>query len=304
MEKKQKQMTDAELAKTLGKYQSRAFWYLLFGLIGIIAGIVCCFAVPAQIPKTVLTFVLFGGGLCAAIFLSGGAQKKCTALLEEGLGDFFRAEYEKRFGEERTDTSLAIDAAYVQSLAPLAGEWEDCEIEHFHTGLHSGVPFSAANIRLIHVYERGNVQEDLAEWRDLVAQGLVLRCKTDIAATSPIQVTARKKDDPAGTTGDAAFDSRFRTDAALSPAMRAWILDLDARVPGTILCLRWEENELAIVWKTDYAFAAVASRVDLRDLDAARQSYRASLTQMAHILDFILANPVLYTNKPEEGETK
>ncbi len=301
MEKKQKQMTDAELAKTLGKYQSRAFWYLLFGLIGIFAGIVCCFAVPAQIPKTVLTFVLFGGGLCAAIFLSSGAQKKCTALLEEGLGDFFRAEYEKRFGEERTDTSLAIDAAYVQSLAPLAGEWEDCEIEHFHTGLHSGVPFSAANIRLIHVYERGNVQEDLAEWRDLVAQGLVLRCQTDIAAAAPIHVTARKKDDPAGTTGDAAFDSRFRADTALSPSMCAWILDLDARVPGTILCLRWEENELAIVWKTDYAFAAVASRVDLSDLDAARESYRSSLRLMAHILDFILANSALFDS--EKGES-
>lgn len=304
MEKKQRQMTDAELAKTLGKYQSRAFWYLLFGLIGVIAGIVCCFAVPAQIPKTVLTFVLFGGGLCAAIFLSGGAQKKCTALLEEGLGDFFRAEYEKKFGTERADASLVIDAAYVQSLAPLAGEWEECEIEHFHTGVHSDVPFSAANIRLIHVYERGNVQEDLAEWRDLVAQGLVLRCQTEHIAQVPLYVTARKKDDPTGTTGDAAFDSRFRTDAALSSTMRTWILDLDARVPGTILCLRWEENTLAIVWKTDYAFAAVASRVDLRDLDAARQSYRSSLTQMAHILDFILTNPVLYTNKPEEGETK
>lgn len=301
MEKKQKQMTDAELAKTLGKYQSRAFWYLLFGLIGIIAGIVCCFAVPAQIPKTVLTFVLFGGGLCAAIFLSSSAQKKCTALLEEGLGDFFRAEYEKRFGAERTDASLAIDAAYVQSLAPLAGEWEECEIEHFHTGVHSDVSFSAANIRLIHVYERGNVQEDLAEWRDLVAQGLVLRCQTDIAASAPIHVTARKKDDPAGTTGDAAFDSRFHTDKALSPAMRAWILDLDARVPGTILCLRWEGNELAIVWKTDYAFAAVASRVDLSDLDAARESYRSSLRMMAHILDFILANSALFDS--EKGES-
>ncbi len=300
MEKQQRQMTDAELAKTLGKYQTCAFLYLLFGLIGIIAGIVCYFAVPAPIPKTILTFVLFGGGLCAAIFLSGGAQKKCTALLEEGLGDFFRAEYEKKFGTERADASLVIDAAYVQSTAPLAGEWEECEIEHFHTGVHSDVPFSAANIRLIHVYERGNVQEDLAEWRDLVAQGLVLRCQTDIAASAPIHVTARKKDDPAGTTGDTAFDSRLRTDAALSSAMRTWILDLDARVPGTILCLRWEEDTLAIVWKTDYAFAAVASRVDLRDLDAARQSYRASLTQMAHILDAIHANPALYSNKPKE----
>mgnify|MGYP001705121887 FL=1 len=46
--------------------------------------------------------------------------------------------------------------------------------------------------------------------------------------------------------------------------------------------------------ETDYAFACVASSVDLRDLDALRRSYVSSLQEMGRIIDLLAENSELF----------
>lgn len=57
---------------------------------------------------------------------------------------------------------------------------------------------------------------------------------------------------------------------------------------------RWEGRVLSLAVETDYGFAAVASNVDLRDLDALRRSYCASLHAMEETLDLLLKNTALF----------
>lgn len=51
---------------------------------------------------------------------------------------------------------------------------------------------------------------------------------------------------------------------------------------------------LTLALETDYGFAAVAGSADLRDLDAARESYRRSLRELAGVLDLLLENTALF----------
>ena len=46
--------------------------------------------------------------------------------------------------------------------------------------------------------------------------------------------------------------------------------------------------------RDSYGFAAVASNVDLRDLDALRRSYCVSLHAMEETLDLLLKNTALF----------
>lgn len=55
-----------------------------------------------------------------------------------------------------------------------------------------------------------------------------------------------------------------------------------------------EGGVLTLALETDYGFAAVAGSVDLRDLDAARESYRRSLRELAGVLDLLLENTALF----------
>ena len=52
--------------------------------------------------------------------------------------------------------------------------------------------------------------------------------------------------------------------------------------------------------ETDYGFASVASDVDLRDLDAVRGSYIASLQEMGRTLDLLLKNTALFAGQKRE----
>lgn len=47
-------------------------------------------------------------------------------------------------------------------------------------------------------------------------------------------------------------------------------------------------------WRRTTALAAFAGSVDLRDLDAARESYRRSLRELAGVLDLLLENTALF----------
>ena len=277
-------MTDAELSRKLGHYQRLASRCLAVGLIGVIGGIVSFFAVRDTALRVILAAVLFFGGICCAIFLGGGARKKLKLLLQEQLGDFF------------------------QSLPLLEGRWEECFVEDNYTARYRGLPFSAANVRLDHTYRRGNPREGYETCSDTVFRGLVLRCRTRIPAPSPIRGSARTEADNGGVkTGNAAFDRRFCVTAKqeqdafrlLTPEFLQLIGTLERDAAGKLLGFLWDGEVFSLAMETNYAFASIASHVDLRDLDAARRSYRNSLQAMAELLDLLLTDTALFAGQDQ-----
>ncbi len=253
--------------------------------------------------KAILTGVLFFGGVCCAVFLGGSAQKKLKALIQEQFGDFFRTEWEKAFGPDMHTPEMCVDEPFLRTFHLLDGQWEECTVENFHEGDYRGVHFSAANVRLDHVYERGCGHEGYETCHEMVFKGLVLRCETQTPAPSPVLVNARTEDSPRGAaTGDALFDRCFCVTAEpeqdalslLAPQFMELMNEFRQRVEGQLLGFRWEGRVLSLAVETDYGFAAVASNVDLRDLDALRRSYCASLHAMEETLDLLLKNTALF----------
>ena len=229
-------------------------------------------------------------------------QKKLKALMHEQLGDFFRSEWEKTFGPDIHTPEMRIDEPFMKALHLLDGEWETCSVENFHEGEYGGVHFSAANVRLDHVYQRGTPHEGFETCSSMVFRGLVLRCAARVSAASPVLAAARTADSPRGIlTGHAAFDRSFcvtadsEQDAArlLTPQTIGFLTAFDRSVEGQLLSLCWRENTFSLALETDYAFAAVAGSVDLRDLDAVRRSYVRSLQEMCCVLDQLMASPAL-----------
>jgi len=168
-------MSEAELSKKLGQYQKQARIWTIIGLVGVLGGVISFFAVEDIVLKSVLMAVLFFGGVCAALLLGGGAQKKLKALMQDQMGDFFRAELENAFGPDMNTAQMRIDEKLVRSLVLLDNQWEEIETENFREGEHNGVHFSVANVRLNHIYERGAPQDGLETCRDMVFKGIVLR---------------------------------------------------------------------------------------------------------------------------------
>ena len=274
-------LSDAELSKKLGHYQKMSRVWILVGLFGALSGTVSYFAVQDTALKAILTGVLFFGGVCCAVFLGGSAQKKLKALIQEQFGD----------------------EPFLRTFHLLDGQWEECTVENFHEGDYRGVHFSAANVRLDHVYERGCGHEGYETCHEMVFKGLVLRCETQTPAPSPVLVNARTEDSPRGAaTGDELFDRCFCVTAEpeqdalslLAPQFMELMNEFRQRVEGQLLGFRWEGRVLSLAVETDYGFAAVASNVDLRDLDALRRSYCASLHAMEETLDLLLKNTALF----------
>lgn len=255
-------MPDAALSRKLGHYQKMAAVWRLVGLAGAVGGVIAFFAVQDTALRAVLTAALFFGGICCAVFLGGGAQKKYRALLREQLGDFFRAELEKAFGPDLRPPALGIDEPFLKTLSLAEGAWEESEVENLRGGVYRGVRFTAANVRLRHVYRRGAPHEGYETCSEEVFRGLILRCET-------------REGTPA-------------------PRLAEWAQTLGRQIEGKVCDLRREGGVLTLVLETDYGFAAVAGSVDLRDLDAARESYRRSLRELAGVLDLLLENTALF----------
>lgn len=297
-----RRMTDAELSKRLGRYQKMSTVWLLVGVAGAVSGTISFFVVHDMALKAILVTVLFFGGVCCAIFFGGGAQKKLKTLMQEQLGDFFRAEWEKAFGPDIHTPEMRIDEPFMKALHLLDDEWEECTVENFHEGDHCGVHFSAANVRLDHVYQRGTPHEGFETCTSMVFKGIVLRCETHVPVSSPILANARTEDSPRGVlTGHEVFDRSFcvtadnEQDAArlLTPQFIDFLTAFDRNVEGQLLGLCWKENTFSLALETDYGFAAVAGSVDLRDLDAVRRSYIKSLQEMGSVLDMLMTSPAL-----------
>ena len=255
-------MPDAALSRKLGHYQKMAAVWRLVGLAGAVGGVIAFFAVQGTALRAVLTAALFFGGICCAVFLGGGAQKKLKALLREQLGDFFRAELEKAFGPDLRSPALGIDEPFLKTLSLAEGAWEESEVENLRGGVYRGVRFTAANVRLRHVYRRGAPHEGYETCSEEVFRGLILRCET--------------------------------REGAPVPRLAEWVQTLGRQIEGKVCDLRWEGGVLTLALETDYGFAAVAGSVDLRDLDAARESYRRSLRELAGVLDLLLENTALF----------
>ena len=296
-------LSDAELSERLGRYQRQSRAWLRIGLTGIAGGLIAAVTVHDAALKALLVAVLFGGGLWCALFLSGGARKRLKTLMQEQLGGFFCAELEKTFGPERHSPEMQIDRPLLEALRLLDGRWEACGTENFREGVCRGVRFSAANVRLEHVYERGHGQGSLGTESELVFRGLVLRCETRVPAPSAIRANARTADSPRGVmTGNAAFDRRFcvtaereqDAPALLTPQFAAWLSAFEQSVEGTISCFCWENRVFTLALETDYGFAAVADDVDMRDLDAVRRSYQNSLREMEETIALLLKNTALF----------
>ena len=114
-------MSDVQLSKKLGSYQKQARTWLCVGLVGVLGGLIAYFAVQDTALKVILVTVLFGGGICCAIFASGSAQKKLKALMQEQMGDFFASELRKAFGPDLHTEKMRIDQPLLESMDLLTG---------------------------------------------------------------------------------------------------------------------------------------------------------------------------------------
>ena len=102
-------------------------------------------------------------------------------------------------------------------------------------------------------------------------------------------------------TGNDLFDRSFCVTAdngqdvacLLTPQFIDFLTEFERDVEGQILGFCGKENTFSLVLETDYVFAAVASSVDLRDLDAVRRSYINSLREMGRVLDRLMAGLAL-----------
>lgn len=266
-------MTEAQLSKKLGRYQSQSVLGTWVGLIAAIGGVICYFVVDDAPIRAILTAVLFFGGIGCAMFIGGGAQKRIKALMKSQMGDFFGAELEKAFGPALHDPALSIDETVVKTMHVMDDEWEECLVENLRQGRQRGVRFSAANVRLDHVYEREHPQDGFETCREMVFKGLVLRCETRISAPS------------------------FRTDM---PQFTEILQELERRMNGKVQGANWEKNIFSLALETSYEFAEVESSVDLRDLDAVRNNYTKSLRIMGEILNLLLKNEAFFAVTDEK----
>ena len=235
--------------------------------------------------------------------------------MHEQMGDYFRSEWEKTFGPDIHTPEMRIDEPFMKALHLLDGEWETCSVENFHEGEHGGVHFSAANVRLDHVYQRGTPHEGFETCSSMVFRGLVLRCAARVSAASPVLAAARTADGPRGIlTGHAVFDRSFcvtansKQDAAcrLTPRFIDFLTKFDRDVEGQILSFCWEGKIFSLVLETDFGIATIASSVDLSDLDAARRSYIRSLKELGSVLDRLIEGPALtdVVEREEYGRTE
>lgn len=269
-------LSDDALSKQLGRYQELSVLGTIAGLVGAVGGTISYFVVNDAATRAILMAVLFFGGIGGAIFVAGGAQKKIKELMQSQLGDFFRAELESAFGPELEATELPIDEGLVKTMKLAENQWEECQVEEFHSGVHRGLRFSAANVRLDHVYERSVPREGLETCREMVFRGLILRCETRTSAPT------------------------FRTDM---PQFTETLHELERRMNGKISGAYWSGTCFSLALETDYEFAAVDTKIDLRNLDAVRESYRRSLRNMAEILDLLRNNPAIFAGAAEtEGQ--
>ena len=294
-------MSDAELSKRLGRYQTIESIGMLPGILMVIAGCISAFIQHDVILLSILTF----GGVGLILLVALPAQKKKKALLRQQLGGYFRDELCKAFGAEPKKTELPIDETFLRSANLLTVPWTECSVSDYHEGVHNGLRFSAANAELRRtVEERSGPNND--NWMtktETLFHGIIVRCADicdpalDIAIRDQFQ--NRKKDD---ITAPDVFVKHFTVqtadgrsaDSELSPQMRELVQKLEAIANnGKMGALVLQNGDLTLALNTRYVFAGVPEELDLRDIDGIRKWFSASLTGMERLLDLLTASSAL-----------
>lgn len=289
-------MSDAALSQKLGHYRRMERIWTIVGLLGILGGILSFFLVEDEILTVILVGVLFGGGLCCALFLGTRASQRSKFLLQEQLGEYFQTELEKAFGPALHTSVMRIDKTLLKKIHLLDEQWEECLVDNFYEGIHKDIHFSVANVELHHVYQGGHIQDGRETRRDKVFHGLVLRWKTASFVPCLISIYERTKDSIGkAVSNQAPMDARFCINAKEEIDMHRqlqlmeWINHLEQNVEGQVRSISGERNIITLAIEMDYTFASVASHVDMNHLEEVRSSYRQSLQEMGRMLDLLQA---------------
>ena len=288
-------MTDAELSKKLGSYQRTESIGILLGVILVITACISMFIQRDPMLVCALAFP----GVALFLLVAKPAQTKKKALMQQQLGDFFRAELTKAFGPEPESATLPIDWGYLAAAKLSTVSFTECTVTDFHEGEHKGLRFSAANVELCRTVEEKSCPDNDA-WMtrtETLFRGIVVRCKDicdpalDIALNDMFQ--ERKKDD---ITDPAVFRKYFaahtadgrEADDQVTPRLRDLVQKLEATSRTSKLCgLILRDGDLTLALNTRYVFAGVPEELDLRDIDGIRKWFTASLAGMGNLLDLI-----------------
>lgn len=290
-----RKMSDAELSKKLGRYQTLERITLVLGLILAAAG-----AVSAFVRHDLILFaVLFFLGVGIIVFVCGFINAKKNLLLNSQLGDFMRNERLRAFGPSASNATMPIDMEFIKLSGLISAGWDECEISNFYEGAHGGKPFSAANAVLYRsVEERSGPNND--NWMTktvTVFRGVVVRSADIRAEGFDICITDKMQEKPpSGDVADpAVFRERFfaRTldgrDASglVTPQLAAMCSKLEAAASGRLCGLLISGGSASVMLNTGYRFLNVPPDIDLRDLNAFRREYAASIEKMGEIIDIL-----------------
>lgn len=295
-------MSDEALSKKLGRWQRVEDIGILLGVVLLIAACISAFTLRNVPLLSMLCFV--GVGLILLVGMP--AQKKKKALIQQQLGDFFRAELNRVFGSEPQTPTLPIDNSTLESSGILAVPWTECHVENFYEGFHNGLRFSAANVALCRIKETGGSAHDATTGIETLFSGIVVRCQhlcnpaLDLTLNDTFQ--ARKGGDPR-LTDPAYFRQQFtaRTadnqpaDDQVTPQLRMLVQKLEVfanshKMGGLVCC----GGTLTLALNTGaYLFAVIPSGLDIRNIDAIRKWFTGSLDVMGSLLDLLRESPAL-----------
>ncbi len=293
-----KKMSDAELSKKLGSYQTLERIGQIIGLILIAAGTAMAF-----IKHDLWLFAgLFFAGVIVMVIVFVVINTKKNVLLNLQLGDFFHAELKSAFGPGTAEPTMPVDKAYLKSAQLIDQCWEDSDISNFFEGEHNGLRFSVANVRLDHLVEErsGPDNDNWMEKTVHVFGGVVIRCADVCDANRDIRILDRYQMSPpkGDVSNPAVFAERFRTftsdgreaAALVTPELRGLCAGLEKTVSGTLCGLALKDGEAAVALHTKYQFSNVPPNTDLRNIDGIRRAYVESIETLKTLLDTLKNN--------------
>ncbi len=296
-------MTDAELSKKLGRYQSLESLGLLGGIICIIAACLFAFLLYDIIILSVLSFM----GTAFFLLIALPAKKKKKTLMQEQLGGYFSAELTRFFGPEPDAPELPINESFLKNSNLICLEWTKGSAADFHEGIYNGLKFSAANVELSRTVEErtGPREDDWMTRSETLFRGIVLRCKNICNPALQITLNERfQKRTENDITDPAVFQRHFtihstdgrHTDELTTQALRKLIQKLETFARGRVRGLSLKDGSITLALETRYIFANIPASHDLRDINGIRRCFTASLTGIANLLDLLKNSPALTTN--------
>lgn len=298
-------LSDSELSSQLVRYAKLSGVSIVLVVAAIAASIVVGIkAHRVEIGLSVGFVFLFAAAVWAK--LMGKRQRR---LVLEQLGQQFDTQAKSVFGPQLDDKSLGLNVDTIRDAGLSQVLWEKCEKDVERQGVYRNVHFSAANIRLIHVYKNRGQEGGFID--EKVFSGVWICCKTLRGPEKPLFIREREKDSsgeyvkgsfPSNMqTGFERFDRQFAVYAEDIDWARSELTDKFTacleRLPGTAegRCeLRFERGRMYAAISTDRIFSGLGGKVDIRNIDSLRQSFADSLKYMTDILDLLFENSSLF----------